>query len=145
MKTTTCSVLAVVSFFVICVVASCGSSVSVPDAARCANIDLPAAARRWEVFETTSIDGWVKRVKRSAIFKTISRNIYEVVDAVILPELEARPDVIILTDGRIYKVFIRGVDEPLLCRKLNRSNPPHPRPEPRFEPAEPCYVWRMTK
>jgi hypothetical protein len=269
MKTTKCSVLAVVSFFVICVVAGCGSSVGVPDAARCANnwkkqgyefdpnsmncsqmfrraqairranhwrmnghyfdpnsmtasqmdetamninrarywmekkgyifypdsmtawemdlraeeldksaeklpkrmgassasssyikgrirlqppaegrqgnIDLPAAARRWEVFETTSIDGWVKRVKRGTIFKTISGNIYEVVGAVILLELELRPDVTVLTDGRIYKLSIQGVDEPLLCRKLNRSNPPHPRPQPRLEPAEPCYVWTMTK
>lgn len=80
-----------------------------------------AVVGRWQLFETTTIDGWVKKVKRGTIFKTTSGNIYEVVDVVILLEMEVRPDVTVLTDGRFYKLFIRGVDEPLLCRKLNRG------------------------
>ena len=87
-----------------------------------ANIDPPAATDQWEVFETTSIDGWVKKVKRGTIFKTTSGNIYEVADFVILFEMEVSPNVTVLTNGRFYKLFIRGVDEPLMCKKLNRSN-----------------------
>ena len=87
-----------------------------------ANIDPPAATDQWEVFETTSIDGWVKKVKRGTIFKTTSGNIYEVADFVILFEMEVSPNVTVLTNGRFYKLFIRGIDEPLMCKKLNRSN-----------------------
>jgi hypothetical protein len=74
-----------------------------------------------QVFETTMIDGTVRRIRRGTIFKTTSKNIYEVVDAVILLELEVRPDVTVLTDGRSHTLFIEGVDKPLLCRKLNRG------------------------
>ncbi|MBL7146030.1 MAG: hypothetical protein ISS76_17470 [Phycisphaerae bacterium] len=80
------------------------------------------ATDQWEVFETTSIDGWVKKVKRGTIFKTTSGNIYEVADFVILFEMEVRSDVTVLTDGQFYKLFIEGVDESLLCRKLNRGD-----------------------
>jgi hypothetical protein len=83
---------------------------------------LLSAAGQWKVFEITSIDGWVKKVKRGTIFKTTSGNIYEVVDVVILLELEVRPNVTVLTDGQFYKLFIEGVRESLLCRKLNSGS-----------------------
>ncbi len=81
----------------------------------------PAVTGRWKMFETTTIDGWVKWVKRGTIFKTTSGNIYEVVDVVILLEMELRPEVTVLTDGQFYKLLIKGVDEELLCKKLNRG------------------------
>ena len=74
---------------------------------------------KWQVFETTTIDGWVKKVKRGTIFKTASSNIYEVVDEVILFEMELKPKVTVLTDGQFYKLLIKGVYEGLLCKKLN--------------------------
>jgi len=76
-------------------------------------------ASGWQVFETTAIDGRVRRIRKGTIFKTKSKNIYEVFDVVILFELEVRPDVTVLTNGQFYKLFIKGVEEPLLCRKLN--------------------------
>jgi len=81
-----------------------------------------AVVGRWQLFETTTIDGWVKKVKRGTIFKTTSGNIYEVAEPVILFELELRPDVTVLTDGQFYKLFIRGVGQELLCKKLNSGN-----------------------
>ncbi len=76
-------------------------------------------ASGWQVFETTAIDGRVRRIRKGTIFKTKSKNIYEVFDVVILLELEVRPDVTVLTNGQFHKLFIEGVEEPLLCRKLN--------------------------
>jgi len=76
---------------------------------------------RWKVFEKTAIDGRVRNIERGTIFKTASKNIYEVVDDVFLFEMEVRPDVTVLTDGQFYKLFIQGVDESLLCKKLNRG------------------------
>lgn len=77
---------------------------------------------QWRVFETATIDGWVKKIKRGTIFKTTSGNIYEVVGVVILLEMELRPKVTVLTDGQLYKLLIQGVDEELLCKKLNLGN-----------------------
>jgi len=79
----------------------------------------PLVTGQWQVFETTTIDGWVKKVKRGTIFKTASGNIYEVVDVVILFEMELKPKVTVLTDGQFYKLLIKGVGEELLCKKLN--------------------------
>jgi len=77
---------------------------------------------QWQVFETTIINGLVKRIRKGTILKTTSGNIYEVANFVFLFEMEVRPDVTILTDGQFYMLFIQGVDEPLLCKKLNRRN-----------------------
>ena len=77
---------------------------------------------QYKLFETTTIDGWVKKIKRGTIFKTSSGNIYEVAKAVILLEMELRPKVTVLTDGQFYKLLIQGVNEELLCKKLNSGN-----------------------
>ncbi len=86
-----------------------------------ASVDRGTGASGWQVFETTTIDGRVRRIRKGTIFKTKSKNIYEVADVVILLELEVRPDVTVLTDGRFHKLLIEGVEKPLLCRKLNRG------------------------
>lgn len=76
----------------------------------------------WQVFETTTIAGRLGQLRNGSILKTTSGNLYEVADFVILWETEVRPDVTILTDGRFYKLFIQGVDDPLLCKKLNGNS-----------------------
>ncbi|MGD2095746.1 MAG: hypothetical protein PVH77_12135 [Phycisphaerales bacterium] len=76
---------------------------------------------RWRVFETTTIDGRVRKIKKGTIFKTLSKNIYEVAEIVFLFEMEVKPDVTILTDGQFHKLLIDGVEKPLLCTKLNRG------------------------
>jgi hypothetical protein len=86
------------------------------------NINLSPETGQWKVFETTNIDGMVKTVKRGTIFKTMSGNIYEVIDIVILIELELYPEVVVLNNGTLYKLFIQDVGEPLLCKKLNSGN-----------------------
>lgn len=60
-------------------------------------------------------------IRKGHIFKTRSGHIYEVVDYVYLYEYEYRPDVLVLTDGDLYKLIIDGFDEPLLCKCLNCS------------------------
>lgn len=76
---------------------------------------------RWRVFETTTIDGRVRKIRKGTIFKTLSKNIYEVAEIIFLFEMEVRPDVTVLTDGQFHKLLIEGVEEPLLCTKLNRG------------------------
>jgi len=53
------------------------------------------------------------------IFMTRSRHIYEVVDYVNMYEYEHNPNVIVLSDGTLYKLIIDGFDEPLVCKCLN--------------------------
>jgi hypothetical protein len=53
------------------------------------------------------------------IFKTRSGHIYEVADYVYLYEYEYNPDVVVLTDGSLYKLIIEGFDKPLVCKCLN--------------------------
>lgn len=76
----------------------------------------PITNRQWRLFETTRIDGWVKRVRRGTIFTTRSGNTYQVVEPVVLLELELSPEVTITTDGGYHKLIIEGLKKSLLCR-----------------------------
>jgi len=71
--------------------------------------------------KTPRIDGWVKRVRRGTIFRTISGNTYQVVEAVVLLELELSPEVTIITDGGHHKLIIEGLKKGLLCRLHDKA------------------------
>jgi hypothetical protein len=58
-------------------------------------------------------------VQRGSIFKTISGNVYEVVGLTLQLVLELQPDVMVLRSGDVYKLVVKGFDEPLICQKLN--------------------------
>ena len=78
-------------------------------------------SRQWMLFETTRIEGWVKRVRRGTILKTISGNTYQVVERVVLLELELSPEVTIITDGGHYKLIVEGLKNNLLCRLHDKA------------------------
>lgn len=79
----------------------------------------PAVAQ-WSFYEETSIAGKVSgSVRKGNIFKTRSGHIYEIVDYVFLYEYEYNPDVVVISDGHLYKLIIEGFEEPLLCTCLN--------------------------
>jgi len=76
----------------------------------------------WTVFEETSISSRISgSIRKGHILKTRSGHIYEVVDYVYLYEYEYSPDVLVLTEGDLYKLIIDGFDEPLLCKCHNCS------------------------
>jgi len=78
------------------------------------------AQNSWEVYEETSIASKISgSIKKGFIFKTISGNIYEVIDYVYLYEYLYSPDVMVLSAGDIYKLYVDGIEESLLCKKLN--------------------------
>ncbi len=72
----------------------------------------------WTLFETTSIDGWVKRIRRGTLLKTSSGNLYEVVEPVVLLEFELNPETTVLVCSDSYKLLVAGVSQSLLCRRL---------------------------
>ncbi|SHI09898.1 hypothetical protein SAMN02745124_03888 [Desulfofustis glycolicus DSM 9705] len=79
----------------------------------------PAEAQ-WNLYEETSIAGKISgSIRKGHVFKTRSGHYYEVIDYILLYEYEYNPDVIVLFDGRFYKLIIEDLDEPLVCKCLN--------------------------
>ena len=80
----------------------------------------PTAGGAWEVYEETHLAGSISgMVQVGRIFKTTSGNIYEVVGLTLQLVLELQPAVMVLRNGRTYRLIVDGFDEPLICRKLN--------------------------
>jgi len=78
---------------------------------------------RWKVLESTSIQGTVKQIKPGTIFKTLSGNVFEVVEMVLLLELELNPNVTVLVDDiHFFRLIIEGVDKPILCKRLSGAS-----------------------
>jgi len=83
---------------------------------------LAPPSSRWHVYEETSIDGTISgALKNGSILKTVTGNIYEIVDYVYLYEYEYNPEVLVLQDGNRFKLIIEGIDDALVCRKLNET------------------------
>jgi len=76
----------------------------------------------WEVVETTQIDGWVKKVRRGTIFKTVSGSLYEVAEPIFVSDMELRPKVTVVTDGQKCKLVIDGLEENPICEKLGKGH-----------------------
>ena len=81
----------------------------------------PATAPgKWDIYEETSLQGSISgTVQAGSIFKTVSGNVYEVTGLTLQLVLELQPEVMVLRSGNIYKLVVKGFDEPLICRKLN--------------------------
>jgi len=80
------------------------------------------AEAQWSFYEETSIVGTISgSIRKGHIFKTRSGHIYEVVDYVYLYKYEYSPEVVVLSDGNLFKLIIEGFDEPLVCKCLNCS------------------------
>jgi hypothetical protein len=77
-------------------------------------------AGRWELFEETNPQGSISgAVRQGRIFKTTSGNMYEVTGLTLQLVLEIQPEVMVLRNGKTYKLIVKGFDEPLICRKLH--------------------------
>ncbi len=75
---------------------------------------------KWDIFEQTNLQGSISgTIQQGTIFKTTSGNIYEVAGLTMQLVLELQPETIVLKNGDMYKLIVKGFDEPLLCRKLN--------------------------
>jgi hypothetical protein len=76
----------------------------------------------WKSFEETNLQGSISgTVRRGRIFKTTSGNVYEVTGLTLQLVLALQPEVIVLRNGETYKLIVKGFDEPLICRKLNKG------------------------
>ena len=76
----------------------------------------------WTVFEETNLEGSISGiVELGRLFKTTSRNIYEVTGLTLQLVLELQPSVLVLRNGDTYKLIVDGFDEPLIATKLNAS------------------------
>ena len=77
----------------------------------------------WEIFEETNLKGSISgTVRRGRIFKTMSGSIYEVTGLTLQLVLLLQPEVTVLRNDDIYKLIVKGFDEPLLCKCLNCSS-----------------------
>jgi hypothetical protein len=95
-----------------------GKQASVPQKSHAQSPQIQTGT--WEIYEETSLQGSISgTVKQGSIFKTTSGNIYEVTGITLQLVLELQPNVIVLRNGDVYKLVVRGFDEPLICRKLN--------------------------
>ena len=74
-------------------------------------------------YEDTTIDGTVTLVRNGTVLKTSSSNIYEVIDYGYSYSYLYHPDTFILKaiDKNIYVLFIKGLDRPAICRRLDDS------------------------
>ncbi|WGG52163.1 hypothetical protein [Rugamonas sp. DEMB1] len=81
----------------------------------------PATAPgRWDIYEETNLQGSISgTIKAGSVFKTVSGNVYEVTGLTLQLVLELQPDVMVLRNGEVYKLVVKGFEEPLICRKLN--------------------------
>jgi hypothetical protein len=83
---------------------------------------MPTQAGKWDIFEETNLQGSISgTVQQGRIFKTTSGNVYEVMGLTLQLVLELQPEVIVLRNGETYKLVVKGFDEPLICRKVNRE------------------------
>ncbi len=48
-----------------------------------------------------------------------SGSVYEVTDLTLQLALELNPSVTVLKKGELYKLIVKGLDEPFRCKKLN--------------------------
>jgi hypothetical protein len=74
----------------------------------------------WQLFEETALEGSISgTVQPGRIFKTTSGSVYEVTGLTLQLVLELQPKVTILRNGTVYKLVVKGFQEPLICKLLN--------------------------
>lgn len=82
----------------------------------------PAAQAQsgWRLAEETTISGTVSgTVQMGTVFRTVSGNLYEVAEPVIRVVVLVMPRASVYARGDLYRLHVAGIDQPLLCRKLN--------------------------
>lgn len=95
------------------------------------SVQFAVSQGQWRFFEETMISGTISGTVRTGhIFKTVSGNLYEIVEPYIDVVVEVMPEVIILTDGNLYKLIIKGFHDPAICRKLKSEKEPASAPTP---------------
>jgi hypothetical protein len=77
-------------------------------------------AEDWHLFEETALEGSIGgTVQPGRIFKTTSGSVYEVTGLTLQLVLELQPQVTVLRNGDVYKLVVKGFDEPLICKLLS--------------------------
>jgi hypothetical protein len=87
----------------------------------------------WQLFEETALEGSVSgTVQPGRIFKTTSGSVYEVTGLTLQLVLQLQPAATVLRNGDVYKLIVKGFDEPLVCKLLisTTSAKSSPRPTP---------------
>jgi hypothetical protein len=92
----------------------------------------------WQLFEETALEGSISgTVKAGRIFKTTSGSVYEVTGLTLQLVLELQPDVTVLRNANVYKLVVKGFDEPLICKLLTSVTSTKSSPRP---PATPGVI-----
>ena len=96
----------------------------VSDAQKGANSpkDKSPQAGEWQLFEETALEGSISgTVQPGRIFKTASGSVYEVTGLTLQLVLELQPKVTVLRNDNVYKLVVKGFDEPLICKLLSSA------------------------
>jgi hypothetical protein len=83
-------------------------------------------AGEWELFENTTLQGSISgTVKQGRILRASSGNVYEVTGLTLQLVLKLESEVTVLKKGGVYKLVVKGFEEPLLCKLISsrRSTP----------------------
>lgn len=73
----------------------------------------------WQLFEETALEGSISgTVQQGRIFKTTSGSVYEVTGLTLQLVLELQPEVTVLRNGNVYKLVVKGFEEPMICKLL---------------------------
>jgi hypothetical protein len=90
----------------------------------------------WQLFEETALEGSISgMVQPGRILKTTSGSVYEVTGLTLQLVLELQPEVTVLRNGNVYKLVVKGFEEPLLCRLLISVTSPKGSPPPSSTPG----------
>jgi hypothetical protein len=91
-------------------------------------------AGEWNLFEETALEGSISgTVQQGRIFKTTSGNVYEVTGLTLQLVLELQPEVTVLRNGDVYKLVVKGFEEPLICKLI--SGVASPKSSPKAAPT----------
>ena len=73
----------------------------------------------WEFYEQTNVKGTISgSIKKDTVIQMKSGSIYQVHDRIRMRVRERKPEVIVLRDGKYFKLIIDGFDDPLICVQL---------------------------
>lgn len=91
--------------------------------------NTPAFAA-WSLHEKTNVKGTISgTIKKGSLIQMQSGSIYEVTQITIQVVVEVMPEAVVLQDGDLFKIVIKGFDEPLICKQLAAPSAAKPTPQ----------------
>jgi hypothetical protein len=90
----------------------------------------------WQLFEETALEGSISgTIQPGRTFKTTSGSVYEVTGLTLQLVLELQPKVTVLRKDNVYKLVVKGFDEPLICKLLTSVESTKSAPTPPSTPS----------